>query len=41
MSEAWEEIKTHPKVTVTIDTFYWGLVFFRNEQPKEHFKIRV
>lgn len=41
MEEAWESIKKHPKVTVTIDTFQWGLVFFRREQPKEHFVIRV
>jgi predicted O-methyltransferase YrrM len=41
MEEAWEIIKKHPKVTVTIDTFQWGLVFFRREQPKEHFVIRV
>ena len=41
MTEAWETIKKHPKVTVTIDTFYWGLVFFRKEQEKEHFTIRV
>ena len=41
MSEAWEEIKKHPKVTVTIDTYFWGFVFFRKEQPKEHFTIRV
>lgn len=41
MTEAWETIKKHPKVTVTIDTFFWGLVFFRTEQAKEHFKIRV
>jgi predicted O-methyltransferase YrrM len=41
MEEAWEIIKKHPKVTVTIDTFQWGLVFFRREQPKEHFTIRV
>nr|WP_315166879.1 class I SAM-dependent methyltransferase [uncultured Flavobacterium sp.] len=40
MEEAWEIIKKHPKVTVTIDTFQWGLVFFRREQPKEHFVIR-
>ena len=37
MTEAWNEIKTHPKVTVSIDTFYWGLVFFRKEQEKQHF----
>ena len=41
MTEAWEAIKKHPKVTVTIDTFFWGFVFFRKEQPKEHFIIRV
>jgi predicted O-methyltransferase YrrM len=41
MEEAWEIIKKHPKVTVTIDTFQWGLVFFRKEQLKEHFVIRV
>lgn len=41
MEEAWELIKSHPKVTVTIDTFQWGLVFFRKEQEKEHFVIRV
>jgi predicted O-methyltransferase YrrM len=41
MEEAWKIIKNHPKVTVTIDTFQWGLVFFRREQPKEHFVIRT
>lgn len=41
MEEAWKIIKNHPKVTVTIDTFQWGLVFFRREQPKEHFVIRI
>lgn len=41
MEEAWKIIKEHPKVTVTIDTFQWGLVFFRYEQEKEHFVIRI
>ena len=41
MTEAWEAIKQHKKVTVTIDTFFWGFVFFRKEQEKEHFKIRL
>ncbi|TYB80405.1 class I SAM-dependent methyltransferase [Bizionia gelidisalsuginis] len=40
MTEAWEHIKQHPKVTVTVDLFFWGIVFFRKEQAKEHFKIR-
>lgn len=41
MEEAWKIIKDHPQVTVTIDTFQWGLVFFRKEQEKEHFVIRT
>ena len=41
MEESWEIIKIHPKVSVTIDTFQWGLVFFRKEQEKEHFVIRI
>ena len=41
MQDAWEEIKKHPKVRVTIDTFQWGLVFFRQEQVKQDFIIRV
>lgn len=41
MEEAWELIKKHPKVSVTIDTFQWGFVFFRKEQVKEHFIVRT
>jgi predicted O-methyltransferase YrrM len=41
MTEAWQEIKQHPKVNVTIDIFEMGLVFLRTEQPKQHFKIKV
>ena len=41
MERVWENVKTHSKVTVTVDTFQWGLVFFREEQQKEHFIIRI
>ena len=41
MEAAWEEIKAHPEVRVTIDTFFLGLVFFRQEQAKQHFTIRL
>ena len=41
MENTWEIIKKHPKVKVTIDTFQRGIVFFRAEQEKEHFVIRV
>jgi predicted O-methyltransferase YrrM len=41
MYQAWNIIKQHPKATVTINNFYWGMVFFRKEQTKQHFTIRV
>jgi len=41
MEEAWEKIKQHPSVTLTIDLFFIGLVFFRKEQKvAQHFSIR-
>ncbi len=41
MTEAWEFIKAHQSVTVSVDCFHLGFIFFRKEQAKEHFKIRV
>ncbi len=41
MKEAWLEIVRQPQVTVSIDTFFWGFVFFRTAQPKQHFTIRM
>jgi predicted O-methyltransferase YrrM len=40
MTKAWEEIKTNDLVTVTIDLYAFGIVFFRKEQVKEHFVLR-
>ena len=40
MKEAWRTIKSHPKVRVTVDLFYIGLVFFKSGQEKEDFRIR-
>lgn len=40
MKEAWEIIKAHPQVTVTIDLFWIGLVYFKKDQAKEHFKLK-
>ena len=39
MTQAWKVIKDHPKVTITIDCFAMGFVFFRNDQAKEHFTV--
>jgi predicted O-methyltransferase YrrM len=41
MERAWEAIKAHPDVTLTVDLFYIGLVFFRKNQPKQHFWLRA
>ncbi len=41
MELAWDAIRNHSKVTVSIDTYQWGIVFFRKEQVKQHFVIRV
>lgn len=41
MTRAWNEIRQHPQVTVTIDLFRFGLVFFRKEnKQKEDFCLR-
>jgi len=40
MTQAWNEIKRHPKVSVTIDLYRMGLVFLRKESTKQDFKLR-
>ena len=41
MQKAWKEICAHPDVTVSLDLFFFGIVFFRIEQKqKEHFVLR-
>lgn len=42
MTKAWEEIKTHPSVTLSIDTFYFGIIFLRPEiKEKTHLKLLI
>jgi len=41
MKEAWNQIKANPKVTVTVDLFWIGLVFFKQGRVKEDFLIKV
>ncbi|WP_394749790.1 hypothetical protein [Spongiimicrobium salis] len=40
-STFWKQLTEHSKITVSIDFFYCGALFFRKEQVKEHFKIRI
>lgn len=39
MARAWQSIKQHPQVSVTIDLYRLGLVFFRQGQAKENFTL--
>ena len=41
MEEAWSAIKLNPKVTLTVDLFFIGLVFLNPDiKNKQHFSIR-
>lgn len=41
MEEAWNYIKAHSGVTLTIDLFFIGIIFFRKEQKiPQHFTVR-
>lgn len=40
METAWADIRAHPRVRLSIDLFWCGIVFFRNEnREKEHFDL--
>ena len=41
MKEAWQQIKAQPDVSVTIDLFWIGLVYFRKGQAKEDFLVKI
>jgi predicted O-methyltransferase YrrM len=41
MEDAWEKIRKDTRVTLSIDLFFIGIVFFRKEfREKQHFSIR-
>jgi predicted O-methyltransferase YrrM len=40
MQEAWQEIKASPKVKITVDLFFMGIVFFKKGIEKQNFVIR-
>jgi hypothetical protein len=41
VQKSWVEITQLQEATVTLDLFYFGVIFFRKEQAKEHFVIRT
>ncbi len=40
MEQAWSEIVSSPKISLSIDLFRLGIVFFKQELSKEHFVIK-
>jgi predicted O-methyltransferase YrrM len=41
MIKAWKEICAHPEVSLSLDLFYFGIIFFRTEnKEKEHFILK-
>lgn len=40
-TENWQKIIYKNDGIVTVNLFYFGIIFFRKEQAKEHFNIRV
>lgn len=41
MTRAWREIKTHSRVTATIDLYHMGIVFFNPELGRRHYRVRL
>ncbi len=40
METAWKLLMNHPRVKVSIDLFYFGILFFKEELSKERFSLR-
>ncbi len=41
MTEAWKAIKSHPKITLSLDVYQFGICFFKKEKlAKENFVLR-
>ena len=40
MKRAWDTIKSHQSVTLSIDLFQFGMIFFKPKQPKQHFTVK-
>lgn len=38
--QLWKDVCKDPRFIVCVDLFYYGLIFYRKEQPKELFRLR-
>jgi predicted O-methyltransferase YrrM len=41
MEKAWETIRQHPQVTISIDIFEMGILFFNTSLTQQHFVLKV
>jgi predicted O-methyltransferase YrrM len=41
MEKAWNEIKSRPAITLSLDFFHFGVLFFRKGRIKEHFSLHL
>ncbi|MBO4369804.1 MAG: class I SAM-dependent methyltransferase [Paludibacteraceae bacterium] len=41
MENAWQKICINPKVTLSLDLYYMGIVFFNRDLPHESYQIRL
>lgn len=41
MQAGWKQLQQHPAVRQSIDAYSFGLLFFRAQQEKEHFRLRL
>lgn len=41
MERAWMEITKDPDVTLSLDFFHFGVVFFNRNRVKEHFRLKL
>jgi hypothetical protein len=40
-AKIWKSLKLNSSITITVDVYFFGLIFFRKEQAKQNFKIRI
>lgn len=40
MKKAWEQLKTHTKVTTSVDLFHMGILFFNPDLPNQSVAVR-
>ncbi len=41
MEKAWDEIRSLAEITLSLDFFHFGVLFFRKGRIKEHFKLHL